>query len=236
MTSENKNSDNFKVYAYVAVNEEETEAYAIGATHADLMSALMEREYLDTREEFEAFQQEHKMQVVEVVNTPIDNIVEVKHRAILAASETMLKLIQEDERLGKTIQAIYNEASMSDVIADYVNARDGKVPPVSKMIEILNDRVGDLQKRNDMVDFKVREPSYKLNAQGKEDRNFIQFSDGSTLDLRGGAVKSMSNKDERKERLEKEFRHNFAQDLTKDVKMFRDWDLEVRNDNSMRMR
>lgn len=224
--SQTKITDVDEIQCYVAASPDNSQMFAVAVTLEQLVENIKDRFDLDD-EEFAEFKQQHQIEARPIKGVPVKNIVEIQHRAVLASQETMQNLIYDSYELRDKIDLIQNYESMAEVVANAINSQEKVTKPTPQ------DAVDILKAELDNTS--IRQPTYPLNQRtGSDDKNYLMFSDGSRLDMRSNTLIAEPNVDERIEKIQKEYRHKFAQELTSDVKMYREPDYEL--SAGMRMR
>lgn len=224
--SQTKITDVDEIQCYVAASPDNSQMFAVAVTLEQLVENIKDRFDLDD-EEFAEFKQQHQIEARPIKGVPVKNIVEIQHRAVLASQETMQNLIYDSYELRDKIDLIQNYESMAEVVANAINSQEKVTKPTPQ------DALAILKSELDYAN--IRQPSYPLNQRtGSDDKNYLMFADGSRLDMRSNTLIAEANVNERIEKLQKEYRHKFAQELTSDVKMYREPDYEL--SAGMRMR
>lgn len=203
-----------EVQAYVLCKNDLSEAYIIAADLPTLDELGRDRFDLNDNENVAAFLKENDVGVRVINHLPIKDLVEIKHRSILATSDTMLNALRDNAHVANLRQEIEDYESMAEVV---VRVCEGENISMDKIGQIIRDEMGP----------QIKEPYYKMTSKG-EDKNYIILPDGSEIDKRGGVMKANANIEERIDAIEKQYRHNYAQRVNADVKLARDYFAEVR--------
>lgn len=226
--AEQKPLDLNDVQCYIATNADNSKMFGMAVTPEKLIEIVMERFDLDDSEILE-FKSQNQMVARPIVGIPVKNIVEVEHRSVLASQETMQNLLYDSYNVRKERDVIENYESMAEVVANVLNENSSKTKPTP------DDAMSILKQELD--DVGLRTPCYPINQRtGDDNKNFLIFSDGSRLDMRGSTLIAEPNVEERIMKLEKEHRHKFASELTNDVRLYRDPSYELSLSSESRFR